>query len=996
MEGTREVHFTSSARTIDLLGRQQIAGASTALSEIFKNAHDAYATRVQVDVVADGRLLVVRDDGVGMSPHDFEQRWLTLAASKSTESSGPKPQREATERPVLGAKGIGRLAVAIIGRNVLIITRAEGTDATVALVAWKLFEIPGLTLDDIQVAVQQVDLNLLGQDAVSDILATTKKSIKKLRELVRKRDLGDDSLDLIDSVSQSVSSLEVSDLDEVLGEKNLFLGGETGTTFVVFPVENEDISELTRARSPEDHQLIRDLLGFFLPADLADQLPSRRPSGGLNHALHVSDMETSFFLDGRDLVAESEFFSIAELLSMDHRVSGAFDEDGYFRGEVSVYSGAPARFDLPWRTDKGELVGRVPRCGPFEFWTSAVEGRPRDSALDPDAHSKMSEKLEGLGGVYMYRNGVRVLPYGRPNFDWLGIEERRTKHLSRNYFSHRRMFGAIVVDGDSSTLEEKAGREGFISNQAYRDLRDILTRFFRELAAQFFVKGGLQAREWETTRDDNRAAYQDRKQGERDADEDRRRQRFEAEIAAKYLSLDEELPDEVRRIRLDFEAMLARFDAGDISTEPSTAGATSLAKLLDLEAHYRISAPADLGLNAELERDRQTYNAEFIQGVKEHIEPAREDLYRELERQGPTSDYQSSILRDLSMRSTQLTERLKSAGTSLERDLPDVHEQARALINETAEVWDSQRDQTLETARIQLRDDAAPLVEARQQAERFLTATAEHLVHAVEGYRVALRGVVWTREGDAFFTSADASSRVQSRVLDLQDEAVRTSSLVMRGMMLANLEHEFNNVISSLRRSVEVLGRRASDDDADLVLAVDSVQTAFEHLDGFLGVMSPLRRTSTTRPTKITGRQLRRFVANVFDAERESSSVELVFSNDFDAFETVGHRSVWYPVLVNLIDNAMFWASRWNDAPRVEVGVDGGEVSISDNGPGVSAGDVDVIWSPQFSRKPGGTGLGLSISRAAIAEQGYTVELDETYGDGARFVLRPARGNGGD
>ncbi|WP_420026944.1 hypothetical protein ACN9LS_16300 [Escherichia coli] len=39
----------TKARALDMLGRQQIAGIPTALSELFKNAHDAYADNVEVD-----------------------------------------------------------------------------------------------------------------------------------------------------------------------------------------------------------------------------------------------------------------------------------------------------------------------------------------------------------------------------------------------------------------------------------------------------------------------------------------------------------------------------------------------------------------------------------------------------------------------------------------------------------------------------------------------------------------------------------------------------------------------------------------------------------------------------------------------------------------------------------------------------------------------------------------------------------------------------------
>jgi len=37
------------ARAVDMLGRQQIAGIPTALHEILKNAHDAYADYAEVD-----------------------------------------------------------------------------------------------------------------------------------------------------------------------------------------------------------------------------------------------------------------------------------------------------------------------------------------------------------------------------------------------------------------------------------------------------------------------------------------------------------------------------------------------------------------------------------------------------------------------------------------------------------------------------------------------------------------------------------------------------------------------------------------------------------------------------------------------------------------------------------------------------------------------------------------------------------------------------------
>lgn len=86
--------FQARARTVDMLGRQQIAGVPTAISELFKNAHDAYAERVEVDLYRSEKLIVLRDDGIGMSRRDFEDRWLTLGTDQS--QSGRVEVRQST------------------------------------------------------------------------------------------------------------------------------------------------------------------------------------------------------------------------------------------------------------------------------------------------------------------------------------------------------------------------------------------------------------------------------------------------------------------------------------------------------------------------------------------------------------------------------------------------------------------------------------------------------------------------------------------------------------------------------------------------------------------------------------------------------------------------------------------------------------------------------------------------------------------------------------
>src|SRR3954468_23706113 len=102
--------FKARARTVDMLGRQQVEGAATAISELFKNAHDAYAHRVEVDYYRPDSLFLLRDDGIGMTLEEFQDRWLTLGTENKISGQAQQFRpRGVEERPIMGEKGIGRL-----------------------------------------------------------------------------------------------------------------------------------------------------------------------------------------------------------------------------------------------------------------------------------------------------------------------------------------------------------------------------------------------------------------------------------------------------------------------------------------------------------------------------------------------------------------------------------------------------------------------------------------------------------------------------------------------------------------------------------------------------------------------------------------------------------------------------------------------------------------------------------------------------------------------
>ena len=93
--------FQTRARTLDHLGREQIADCPTAISELWKNAYDAYARNVQLDIFDGERpVAVISDDGHGMNSEEFFDRWLVVGTeSKATERQDTQSGPQRTEGP---------------------------------------------------------------------------------------------------------------------------------------------------------------------------------------------------------------------------------------------------------------------------------------------------------------------------------------------------------------------------------------------------------------------------------------------------------------------------------------------------------------------------------------------------------------------------------------------------------------------------------------------------------------------------------------------------------------------------------------------------------------------------------------------------------------------------------------------------------------------------------------------------------------------------------
>lgn len=974
------------ARAVDLLGRQQVAGIPTAISELFKNAHDAYARTVAVDFFRGPGLFVLRDDGLGMSRQDFENRWLTIGTESKAGGSGlaPPPRDESQPvRPITGEKGIGRLAIALIGSQVLALTRPKGAEEdtlTCAFINWSVFRLPGVDLADIEIPIRELpggslpDLSL-----VLDMANEAQRNVESF-------DGTDEAMKARIVAEMKAFRFDPSAL--VLPDPRLDLRTKTGTQFWISPVNEVLTSDIDEGKSADAATpLQKVLLGFANTMTPGHELPPVEVAfrDHLGEGLSY------------ERIADDNFFTPEEFESADHRIRGRFDLRGQFAGSISVYGGDPVEYSVHWSNNTGEDTA----CGPFEIDFAYVQGNVRESRLARDEWTALTEKLQRLGGLYIYRNGIRILPYGDTDYDFLNIETRRTKGSGYYFFSYRRMFGVVkITSEENGTLVEKAGREGFQENRAYRQFRGMLENLFVQTAADFFRDEGVHAPAYlrekqRLTKEQELLARRRRQVGPQRAALQSALDRFHEALA------NERFEDEVRRAVSEAEQQFRTAAGRSLSTGDLLGRMREVrSEIADLDRAMTIARPRALGLTRGLSRDWSSYEAERARLSQQLLAPAYERLDELVAETADRLDLDLStrmVVADvLDRRADEERRRVRSLRNDVERTAEEARQRAVDLARKSFE----QLDAVVKTTLIdfehlddsELRPDRFAGV--RDRLEQEIITVAESRSELLDRLREQLRSSA-TLEG---MEREDVAAALESELEERRERDTENLQLAQMGMAIGIVHHEFQSVIRVVRQNVRRL-KSWADRNSGLTSLYEDISKSYSHLDGYLSLFAPLNRKLGAQKREVTGLEIERYLLQLLGARLDRHGITLRATTAFREATVNELVATIYPAFVNMVDNSLHWMNagagsvREGEVPRardIALDFDGRSFVITDGGPGVLPGDQDAVFESGFSRKPGGSGLGLYITRTLLTRAGYDLSLDPyKRGSGATFRITP-------
>ena len=188
-ESLRTLSFRPRARLVSVLGEHLISDQAVGLIEIVKNAYDADATEVAIDILGlsspDTTTVIIRDNGTGMTIQDIEEKWLSPAVNHK-ERAKQEQHRSPLGRLPIGEKGVGRFAVHQIGRSLELITRSPGSSEILLPINWDDFEAGERYLDAVDLKVREREPQFFAGDNTGTLIKIRRSRCQWTRALLEK------------------------------------------------------------------------------------------------------------------------------------------------------------------------------------------------------------------------------------------------------------------------------------------------------------------------------------------------------------------------------------------------------------------------------------------------------------------------------------------------------------------------------------------------------------------------------------------------------------------------------------------------------------------------------------------------------------------------------------------------------------------------------------------------------------------------------------------
>ncbi|MEN9868397.1 MAG: hypothetical protein RL748_3987, partial [Pseudomonadota bacterium] len=934
--------FKTRARTIDHLGREQIADCPTAISELWKNAYDAYARNVELHIF-DGKpeVAALVDDGHGMNKSELVEKWLVVGTeSKATGSATPEQDRLGLpERPRQGQKGIGRLSCATMGSLLLLVTKKQENPFSAVLIDWRIFENPFLLLNDVKIPVIEfADKTELASHLPNmfDVLMSniwgdgTDLEQERNRRVQSAWHSYDEFEKRAKGYAKTREEIESRIIDTCFELRHfncwpVWNGVATqGTALFVTGISDDLLAHLSRESLDNSTSLehaTRTRFHETLSGFIDPYFRENEKTPGADFACTViawnGDLQ-------RIIIDKASSFSVHNLDQMEHFVEGEIDETGVFNGRVRFLGIDFPGITIPPREPiKSNTASRV---GPFSIRLSTYEVMQKNTTHTPEHHADLDEKARRYAAFMIHRDGFRLMPYGREDNDFFQIETRRSKNAGDAFWVARRMFGGVKITREANpNLRDKAGREGLIDNKAAKQFREIVINLLEALGKKYFGRNSENRKkllpEIQATNEQKKADQGKKQLITRQRKDLRLKLKQKAEPIEQMLNA----VNTFEEILISGEQLSTLENAFSLQRQLTKLGEESkelslgprIASLGSLESEYSDYRKKERAIATTLARAASSINV----AIEKLNPPAPEEI----------------IKKEIFSKATSLSNRIRRWGIAAENELKEEQARLRDLIGSRHQLFHNENSYLIDAAEkksIELGHALETLETSYQNLSQENEAIFPPYIEALKSLReqIDLEGLV---------------THTIKESADLREEIARIHALAQLGITVEIIGHEIEDLDLTIERGLATMS-----DDVKETDAFKRIQTAHHSLSDRWRFLSPLKLSGEKVRKIISGQEISNYMHEFFLDFLNRSDIQLVTTDSFKAIQFSEMPSRIFPVFVNLINNARYWVRHTHAENRIiQMDFQDGLVIIADNGPGVATEDINSLFTLFFTKK---------------------------------------------
>lgn len=450
---SHQVPIRPYARLLTMLSEQLISNERIALVELIKNCYDADSPWVTVsfngiDGETDGakQSIVIEDAGCGMTQEVVIDHWMNPATPEKKHKKDAGQGQTPSGRILQGEKGIGRFAIFKLAKKVTVVTRSEQSSDEI-VIAYDFSEYgdefannENMFLDALRakISVRKPEVFLerkvvLGVTSVSAPARGTRILLEQLRTTW--------TMDKIKSVGQDIAYMQPIFRDRA--NRRDYTDPKDG--FTPFFYVDGKLCDIAAKYLDK----LRLLLGNSSLIQITD--------GRFDAKKH----QYTYKLNGN---------REQPLALYDERIVGQYLWNSHFG------------------KDRAAVEAWKPSCGSFGFqfyvfdFSAGARGKYQLSRED--------KKIIKQHRVYLYRDGIRVYPYGDETDDWLSIDALRGTVSAGMFLSNNQVVGCVdISQKENPKLRDKTNREGLIEeDNAKADFILLLQLFLSFIRNEAFKK----------------------------------------------------------------------------------------------------------------------------------------------------------------------------------------------------------------------------------------------------------------------------------------------------------------------------------------------------------------------------------------------------------------------------------------------------------------------------------------------------------------------------